>query len=127
VTPAGFRRLALSIPGAVEREHHHHPDFRAGERGKIFATLGYPDAKHAMIKLTPDQQADVLETDRAGALSPVPGRWGEKGATTVALAKADRRLVEIALAAAFANVTAPAPRPRGGRKRKETGWSSRNT
>jgi hypothetical protein len=113
MTPAGFRRLALALPGAVEHEHHHHPDFRAGAGGKIFATLGYPDAKHAMIKLTPDQQADVLETDRRGALSPVPGKWGEKGATRVVLAKADPELVKIALAAAFDDAAAgPKSKPK---------------
>ena len=41
MTAAEFRRLALSLPEAEEREHMHHPDFRVG--GKIFATLGYPD------------------------------------------------------------------------------------
>ena len=32
-----FRRLALAFPGAEERAHMGHPDFRVG--GKIFATL----------------------------------------------------------------------------------------
>ena len=45
MTAAEFRRLALSLPEAEEREHMHHPDFRVG--GKIFATLGYPDKSWA--------------------------------------------------------------------------------
>jgi hypothetical protein len=45
--PEGFRKLALSVPGAEEHEHMDHPDFRAD--GHIFATLGYPDEKWAMV------------------------------------------------------------------------------
>ena len=36
-----FRRIALSLPEASESAHMAHPDFRV--RGKIFATLGWPD------------------------------------------------------------------------------------
>jgi len=54
MTPDGFRRLALSMPGAEEVGHMGHPDFRVC--AKIFATLGYPDAAWAMVKLTPEQQ-----------------------------------------------------------------------
>ena len=42
MTPDQFRRLALSFPDTSEHSHMGHPDFRAG--GKIFATLGYPEA-----------------------------------------------------------------------------------
>jgi hypothetical protein len=42
MTPAGFRRIATALTGAIESAHHGHPDFRVG--GRIFATLGYPDA-----------------------------------------------------------------------------------
>jgi hypothetical protein len=41
VTAEDFRTFALSLPDAIESAHMHHPDFRV--RGKIFATLGYPD------------------------------------------------------------------------------------
>jgi hypothetical protein len=46
-----FRRIALSMEGAVEGAHMGHPDFRAN--GRIFATL-YPDGQSGMVKLTPD-------------------------------------------------------------------------
>jgi hypothetical protein len=39
--PEEFRRLALAHPGAEERAHMGHPDFRVG--GRLFATLGSPD------------------------------------------------------------------------------------
>src|SRR5206468_9304921 len=54
MTPEGFRRLALRMPEASESAHMGHPDFRV--RGKIFATLSYPDESWGMVKLTPEQQ-----------------------------------------------------------------------
>jgi YjbR protein len=53
VTADDFRKLALSLPEAVESAHMHHPDFRV--RGKIFATIGYPDRNWAVAKLTPEE------------------------------------------------------------------------
>jgi hypothetical protein len=113
VTPAAFRKMALALDGAEERVHMGHPDFRV--RGRIFATLGYPDGGHGMVTLTPDQQADVMETDRAGAFAPAAGAWGRKGATTVDLGAADRELVRIALEAAWKNRSTPAKRSPGGK------------
>ena len=54
MTADRFRRLALEISGAIESSHMNHPDFRIG--GRIFASLGYPDDEHGMVKLTPEQQ-----------------------------------------------------------------------
>jgi hypothetical protein len=48
-----FRRVALSLPGAIEGSHHGHADFRAGQC--IFATLGHPDENWGMVQLTPEQ------------------------------------------------------------------------
>jgi len=53
MTANDFRKLALSLPEAVESAHMHHPDFRV--RGKIFATLGYPDKDSGVVKLTPKE------------------------------------------------------------------------
>ena len=50
-----------------------HPDFRAD--GHIFATLGYPDEKFAMVKLTPEQQAEFVKKEPE-VFTPVPGKWG---------------------------------------------------
>jgi hypothetical protein len=102
MTPQQFRKLALSFPGATESAHVAHPDFRV--RGRIFATLGYPDDRHGMVKLTPDQQADYLEIDRASAFSPAAGAWGRAGATVVQLKATDREVVRTALDAAWRNV-----------------------
>jgi hypothetical protein len=101
VTPDGFRRLALGFPEAVESAHMGHPDFRVG--GKIFATLGYPDAGWGMVKLTPDQQEAFVSAEPK-VFSPVQGAWGRGGATRVSLRAARARSLRVALAAAWRNI-----------------------
>jgi len=80
-----------------------HPDFRV--RGKIFATLGYPDDGRGMVKLRHEQQ-DALTRARPEVFAPVPGGWGTRGATYVTLAVADEAIVYDALVMAWRN-TAP--------------------
>jgi hypothetical protein len=113
MTPAQFRRIALSFPGAEERAHHNHPDFRAG--GKVFATLGYPDAAWGMINLMPDQQALLVETS-GDIFRPVPGGWGLRGATNVRLAAANAAVLKHAMTMAFETVTTKA-KAKAGRSR----------
>lgn len=81
-TPEDFRRIALSFAGAEERAHMAHPDFRVG--GKIFATLGSPDAAHGMVQLMPEQQALAIEAEPA-AFRAASGAWGRGGSTLVRL------------------------------------------
>ncbi len=78
-----------------------HPDFRI--RGKIFATLGYPDRSWAMVKLTPEQQRGFLQSE-PDAFVPVKGAWGVKGATNVRLSRAREESVHEALTAACGNI-----------------------
>lgn len=101
--PEAFRKLALSVTGAEEREHMDHPDFRAD--GKIFATLGYPDEKFAMVKLTPQQQAEFVKKEPE-VFTPVPGKWGLGGATHVRLSAAESKSVKRALGMARENLKA---------------------
>ena len=103
VTAAEFRRMALSLPESEEREHMGHPDFRV--HGKIFATLGYPDKKSAMVKLTPMEQ-EMLIRSEPEVFTPAAGAWGRRGATLVRLAKAKKTTLRTALIAAWRN-TAP--------------------
>lgn len=99
-TPADFRRLALALPQTEQRRHMNHPDFRVA--GKIFATLGYPDKQHGMVKLTPVQQEEFVAALPA-AFSPVAGAWGRQGCTSVLLAKATKRALRAAILAAWRN------------------------
>jgi len=104
MTAEEFRRLALSMPEASEVGHMGHPDFRVG--GKIFATLGYPDEKWGVLKLTLEQQEAVVASEPR-VFSAVMGGWGRRGATAVCLPEAKTRSLRVVLAAAWHNV-APA-------------------
>jgi hypothetical protein len=103
MTTNDFRKLALSLPEAIESAHMKHPDFRV--RGKIFATLGYPDDDWAVVKLTPTEQNDFVRS-APEVFRPVKGVWGRRGNTNVYLPKASVDSVRDALAIAWRN-TAP--------------------
>lgn len=98
MTPEQFRKAALAFPEATEGAHMAHPDFRVG--GKIFATLGYPDAEHAVVMLTPEDQKYFVHAHGA-AFAPVRGSWGRSGSTAIELSAADVTVVGAALEAAW--------------------------
>ena len=101
MTPAEFRRLALRLPEAVEGAHMGHADFRVG--GRIFATLGYPNAGFAVVMLSPQDQ-DLIVRDHPRAFAPVKGKWGASGSTTItldAVGRASTAAVGAALEAAW--------------------------
>jgi hypothetical protein len=102
MTADKFRSLALEIFGALESSHMNHPDFRIG--GKVFASLGYPDDEHGMVKLTPEQQGSFV-TKAPSVFGPCAGAWGRGGATSVHLRSAPVSLLREALDAASKNVT----------------------
>ena len=101
MTAKGFRQIALSFPETEERAHMNHPDFRVA--GKIFATLGYPDKTHAMVKLSPEDQHNFSK-DYPDAFVPVKGTWGRRGATSVHLKEAEKDIVAKAVQAAWRNI-----------------------
>lgn len=86
MTAEEFRKLALSLPEAVESSHVGHPDFRV--RNKIFATLGYPNESYGVLMLTPEEQQKAISSNSA-AFSPVNGAWGRRGNTLVLLGAID--------------------------------------
>jgi hypothetical protein len=102
VTAKQFRQLALSFPEAEERSHMDHPDFRVAK--KIFATLGYPDKSWGMVKLTPEQQAELMN-DEPKAFVPASGAWGRKGSTAVRLKSVRKATLQRALEAAWRNTS----------------------
>ena len=100
MTAAAFRRIALSMTGAVENAHMNHPDFRVN--GKIFATLGYPDAEHGMVVLPqPDQKKFIALAPTA--FSPAKGAWGRRGSTCVRLDAVTPLTLKRAMAIAWKN------------------------
>jgi len=109
-----FRKIALGLPDAVEGAHQGRADFRVKKR--IFATLGYPDEDWGMVKLTPEQQAVLVEAE-PDIFRPVPGGWGKGGATNVRLAKADATTLKSALTMAWRNIAErPQAKPRAKKK-----------
>ena len=110
MTADEFRSLVLEIPGAVEKSHMNHPDFRLYDR--VFASLGAPDERWAMVKLTPDQQRAFIER-APKVFKPCSGAWGRQGCTNVLLEVASARIVRPAIANAAKNMEARASRGRG--------------
>jgi hypothetical protein len=89
-----------------------HPDFRVG--GKIFATLGYPDAEHGMVVLPPAEQKRLIHS-HPKIFAAARGAWGKRGSTTVRLDAVDKATLQSALEIAWRNkapkrLTAPTNR-----------------
>lgn len=88
MTADDARRLALSLPDAVEQGHHGRPSFRVN--GKIFATLWTPEELNVMV----DESRILSAVDEAPeTCSEV--HWGKRlAAVRVRLPDADPELVE---------------------------------
>jgi hypothetical protein len=102
MTPAGFRRIALGMEGAVEGAHMAHPDFRVNKR--IFASLHSND-RFGMVKLTAEQQREFID-GHPGTFEPESGAWGRSGYTRVILKAADEDAVGEAMTLAWRNTRA---------------------
>jgi hypothetical protein len=98
LTTADFRRIALSMPEAVEGSHFGSADFRVG--GKIFATLALENEGYGVLLLAPEQQTGMVE-DEPKIFSAVPGGWGRQGSTRVLLAKVPEDILKAALRTAW--------------------------
>lgn len=96
---AMLRKRALKLPETSEAPHFDMPSFRVA--GKIFATARVNERK-AMLKLPRDLQL-ALCAAHAGAIEPVPGTWGQRGATFVFIDKIPESLFADLVASAWAN------------------------
>ncbi len=123
MTSDEFRRIALSLPGASERSHMGHPDFRAAN-GRIFATLQYPDKDWGMVKLPPEQQNNFVQ-DHPKAFVPVKGAWGRQGCTSVLLHAAAKDTVAEALRIACSSAGKPVKQASKARGSKASAASRR--
>jgi predicted DNA-binding protein (MmcQ/YjbR family) len=84
VTPDEAARIALSLPGAEQHEHHGTTDFRV--RNKIFATLPMPG--WMTLRLDPEHARAPINTNPETFVAH-PGAWGERGWIRVALDRID--------------------------------------
>ncbi|HEY1878729.1 MAG TPA: MmcQ/YjbR family DNA-binding protein [Caulobacteraceae bacterium] len=97
---AEIRALALSLPGAIEVDHHGFPSFRVA--GKIFATLR-SDPPRLMVKLDREDQHNLSEAN-PGVIAPVSGYWGRKGSTFVDFERIDAETAGMLLRMAWVGV-----------------------
>jgi predicted DNA-binding protein (MmcQ/YjbR family) len=121
MTHKTFRRIALSLNGAIEASHMGHPDFRVAN--KIFASL-HPDLKSGMVKLTPDQQKTFI-CEESTSFAPESGAWGRSGCTRVTLATVDEDSLGQALTLAWQNIAANKPSVQPKKKGAKTAARSR--
>jgi len=74
------------------------PDFRVG--GRIFATLASASQGYGNLKLTPEQQADLVR-ELPEVFVPIAGGWGRSGMTHIRLAAAKEEVLAGALRVAW--------------------------
>lgn len=97
ITPEEARTIALSLEDTDEKPHFHRSAFTV--RGKIFATLLASDFT---LNLMFDVQTQfIFCAPDSDVIFPVPNKWGLKGATTINLKKANKKLVKSALEEAY--------------------------
>lgn len=95
-----LRRVALSLPEALERPHFDRTSFRVDvPKGKIFATMP-EDPWTANLMLDRETQAMLCGAE-PDIFRPVPNKWGEKGATMIQLGRADLTTLTSALVMAW--------------------------
>src|SRR5262245_13056668 len=94
MTPADFKRIALSLDGVEEGSHMGAVDFRVG--GRIFATLASQSQGYGNLALTPQEQAAFC-SELPDVFLPIAGGWGRMGMTHIVLANANEDLLRGAL------------------------------
>ena len=105
-TGAEFRKIALSMPYALEKPHHKRSGFRVdAPRGKMFATM-IADETEANVFLSIEEQ-EMLCSAEPVIFYPVPNKWGEKGATTIRIAKADSSTLTSAITMSWRRAAPP--------------------
>lgn len=73
--------------------------------GKTFATVGWPEAGWAVVKLAPADQRSLVST--AAGVTPEPGERGRKGVTLLHLRNVSEVHAKRVLIAAWQNARAP--------------------
>ena len=102
ITIDQVRRTAMALPETKEKPHFHLTSFRI--KNKIFATI-HADKNYMMVKLSPNDQSVFCSYNKE-VIFPVPGGWGNKGATFINLKKVRKPMFLDALTTAW-KTTAP--------------------
>ncbi len=108
MTPAAFRKLALSMPDAYEAPHFDRTSFRAGK--KIFATMT-AEGNEVMVRVQPVDKCLALLASDPGLFIDYGGWTRRNGSLGVRLKKADAKLLTLLVREAWTGI-APKRRPR---------------
>ncbi len=101
IEPTDLRRIALSLPGAVERTTWDSPTFRV--KNKIFMILG-ADGREATVKARREHQHTIIASaPRTFSVAPYVGRFGW---VTVRLSRVGARAMRVLVVDAW-RLTAP--------------------
>ncbi|MEO1322382.1 MAG: MmcQ/YjbR family DNA-binding protein [Pseudomonadota bacterium] len=110
MTVDDFRALALSLPRAIEKPHFDRASFRVdAPRGKTIATM-LETNETANVFLNVEEQSLLIQAE-PNIFSKVPNKWGDKGATTIALSAAYRLTVLSALKMSWHHAAPPKLHP----------------
>lgn len=97
ISPHDVRSIVLSFEGSTEKPHFNRIAFVISKR--IFATLSNVDRT---LNLMFSPQLQMLFCPPNSEITfPIPNAWGKRGATTINLDKATKKLVESALQEAY--------------------------
>jgi hypothetical protein len=111
MTPEAFAALGAGL--AMVKSKALMGAVRLAVHGKVFATVGWPDAGSAVVKLSPQDQPELIVLSRA--LEVEPGRRGSRGVTLVRLAGLDETVAKRVLIAAWQSaMSSPAPLSKAG-------------
>jgi hypothetical protein len=98
MTPADFRRVALSLDGVEEYSHAGLPAFRVG--GRKFASLSSQAQGYGNLQLTPALQAEFV-AESPDIFLPIAGGFGRMGHTHIRLGAVSEDVLTGALRTAW--------------------------
>lgn len=105
--PERFRAVALGLPGVRERQVMSSHQFGVGRQ--VFATLGWPGAGYAIVRLAPSEGRRFVGL--SAAISLEPGLRGRRGIVRVRLEDLDPAVAPLLLLAAHRHATEAAAKP----------------
>ena len=103
MSPEAFAALGAGL--AMVKSRAMMGAVRLAVRDKVFATVGWPQAGWAIVKLSPRDQAELVAL--SDALDPEKGRRGAAGVTLVRLAGLGDAVARRVLIAAWQSAMSP--------------------
>lgn len=99
------RQIALGLEGTIEAPHFDRTAYKAR---RIYVTVA-ADGRTANLVLTPDEQ-EMKCLMLPESFAPVPNKWGQRGWTTVTLARIGKADLQAAIEVAYEHAKRKAKR-----------------